>query len=216
MQQATVNLLSDMGAQPGMLQAGLVPGGPLDTSAPTTVITDPTDGATIPGGNVTIAGTAADAGGGIVAAVEVSTDGGTTWARAIGTTSWTYAFNASNGTFTVKARAIDDSANIGAPSQHHLHHRCGDLPMLDLRVGGDRSAGERHQRPSSSASSSEPTWRDSSPASGSTRPRATRAATPAPSGRRPGRTSGPSRSPANPPPAGRRPPSPRPSRSTPT
>ena len=35
MQQATVNLLSDMGAQPATLQSGLVAGGALDTTAPT-------------------------------------------------------------------------------------------------------------------------------------------------------------------------------------
>ena len=51
MQQATVNLLSDMGAQPGTLQGGLVPGGPLDATAPTATITDPPSGATVPGGH---------------------------------------------------------------------------------------------------------------------------------------------------------------------
>ena len=112
MQQATVNLLSDMGAQPSTLQAGLVAGGALDTTAPTAAITDPTGGATVPGGNVTISGTAADTGG-LVAAVEVSTDGGTTWGRATGTTDWTYTFSASNGTVTAQARAVDDAANIG-------------------------------------------------------------------------------------------------------
>jgi large repetitive protein len=114
-QQATVNLLSDMGVQPGSLQDGLVPGGALDTAAPTATITDPAPGATVPGGNVTVSGTAADTGG-IVAAVEVSTDGGTTWARATGTTNWTYTFSASDGPVTVQARAIDDAANIGAAS----------------------------------------------------------------------------------------------------
>ena len=63
-QQATVNLLSDMGAQPATLQDGPGPAdGPLDTTAPTAVITDPAGGATVPGGNVTISGTAADTGG---------------------------------------------------------------------------------------------------------------------------------------------------------
>ena len=112
MQQATVNLLSDMGAQPETLQSGLTAGGALDTTAPTASITDPTGGATVPGGNVTISGTAADPGG-LVAAVEVSTDGGLTWGRATGTTSWAYTFSASNGPVTAQARAVDDAANIG-------------------------------------------------------------------------------------------------------
>jgi hypothetical protein len=113
MQQATVNLFSDMGVQPGSLQDGLVPGGALDETAPTTTITDPAPGATVPGGNVTVSGTAADTGG-IVAAVEVSTDGGTTWGRATGTANWTYTFSASDGPITVQARAIDDAVNTGA------------------------------------------------------------------------------------------------------
>ena len=113
MQQATVNLLSDMGAQPGSLQADLVPGGPLDATAPTAAITDPADGASVPGGTVVVSGTAADAGG-VVAAVEVSTDGGTTWDRATGTTNWTHTFNPPPGPTVVQARAVDDAANIGA------------------------------------------------------------------------------------------------------
>ena len=112
MQQATVNLLSDMGAQPETLQSGLTAGGAVDATAPTASITDPTEGATVPGGNVTISGTAADPGG-LVAAVEVSTDGGLTWGRATGTTNWAYTFSASNGPVTAQARAVDDAANIG-------------------------------------------------------------------------------------------------------
>ena len=41
---------------------------------------------------VTVTGTASDSGGGVVAGVEVSTDGGTTWHPATGTTSWTYSW----------------------------------------------------------------------------------------------------------------------------
>ena len=113
MQQATVNLLSDMGAQPATLQDSLVPGGPLDTTDPTATITDPAGGATVPGGNVTISGTAADTDG-VVAAVEVSTDNGTTWNRAAGAANWTYTFDASGGQVTAQARAVDDAANIGS------------------------------------------------------------------------------------------------------
>ena len=43
------------------------------------------------------AGTASDAGGGVVAGVEVSTDGGTTWHPATGTTNWTYTWIVNTG-----------------------------------------------------------------------------------------------------------------------
>ncbi|MGH2853442.1 MAG: DUF4082 domain-containing protein, partial [Solirubrobacteraceae bacterium] len=63
------------------------------------------------------------AGGGVVAGVEVSTDGGTTWHPATLTTpaeqsvKWTYSWAAhGNPTTTVKSRAVDDSANLETPS----------------------------------------------------------------------------------------------------
>ena len=83
MQQATVNLFADMGAQPATLQPGLVAAtASTDATAPTSTITAPAAGATVaPGTPVTISGTATDAGGGVVGGVEVSTDGGETWRR---------------------------------------------------------------------------------------------------------------------------------------
>src|SRR5439155_24997977 len=58
---------------------------------------------------------AADVGGGQVAGIEVSTDGGATWHPATGTTSWTYTFSPNvYGAMVVKARAVDDSGNISA------------------------------------------------------------------------------------------------------
>ncbi|WP_417563765.1 DUF4082 domain-containing protein [Microbacterium sp.] len=113
MQQAEVNMLADMGAQPSTLMSGLVAAtASTDTTPPTTVITSPAAGATIAGGTkVTVTGTAADVGG-VVAGVEVSTDGGTTWHPATGTTSWTYTYiQQGSGTASITARAIDDSAN---------------------------------------------------------------------------------------------------------
>ena len=87
MQQATVNLLADMGAQPATLQAGLRRGHRLDRHArrPTSTITSPA-AATVqrPAPTVTITGTATDAGGGVVGGVEVSADGGATWHPATG------------------------------------------------------------------------------------------------------------------------------------
>jgi hypothetical protein len=50
----------------------------------------------------------------VVGGVEVSTDGGT-WHPASGTTSWSYTWTpAASGTVTLRARAIDDTVNIGA------------------------------------------------------------------------------------------------------
>ena len=60
---------------------------------------------------MTISGTAADVGG-QVAAVEVSTDGGTTWQVAAGTANWTYTWLATGvGKHSILSRAIDDSLN---------------------------------------------------------------------------------------------------------
>ena len=66
-------------------------------------------------GTRTVSGTAADAGGGVVGAVEVSTDGGSTWRRATGRESWSYTFTAPAGTPAIRVRAADDSANLGSP-----------------------------------------------------------------------------------------------------
>lgn len=112
MQQATLNLLADMGAQPYAPLAGLTRAtASTDTTAPTATITS-LPSTVADGTAVTIAGTASDQGGGIVAGVEVSTDGGSTWHPATGTTSWTYSWTA-HGTpsTTIEVRATDDSAN---------------------------------------------------------------------------------------------------------
>ncbi len=119
MQQAMVNLFADMGVQPTTLQAGLVPATKsTDTIAPTSKITSPTSGAVVTGGSsVVISGTATDSGGGVVAGVEVSTDGGNTWHPAPGRSSWSYTWNPSIlGSATILSRAADDSGNIETPS----------------------------------------------------------------------------------------------------
>ena len=115
MQQATVNLLADMGAQPSTVHAGLIKtAASLDTTAPTTKITSPTPSAAFTNGvAVTITGTGTDTGGGIVAGVEVSTDGGSTWHPAVGTSSWSYTWiPRANGIVKIMSRATDDSGNI--------------------------------------------------------------------------------------------------------
>ncbi|WP_199751903.1 N,N-dimethylformamidase beta subunit family domain-containing protein [Actinoplanes sp. ATCC 53533] len=117
MRQATVNLFADMGAQPATLQSGLTAAtASTDTVGPAATITAPAAGATVPAGApVTIAGTAADSGGGVVGGVEVSTDNGATWHPATGRATWTYTWTArGSGGTTVRVRATDDSANVGA------------------------------------------------------------------------------------------------------
>jgi methionine-rich copper-binding protein CopC len=115
--QATVNLLADMGIQPATLQTGLIAATQTtDTTPPTSTITSPANGATVPVNQpLTISGTASDTGG-IVGGVEVSVDGGTTWHPGNGRTNWTYTFTpTTNGQITIKSRATDDSARMETP-----------------------------------------------------------------------------------------------------
>src|SRR5207244_3407630 len=119
MQQATVNLFADMGVQPGSLQPGLVAAAAsTDALPPASAITSPAAGSTVaPGGSVTITGTASDSGGGVVAGVEVSVDGGATWHPASGTNAWTWSWTpGSSGQVTLMSRATDDSLNTETPS----------------------------------------------------------------------------------------------------
>jgi hypothetical protein len=124
-EQATVNLFAEMGVQPGSLTTGLVQGTKsTDTTPPSSTIASPTQGATLKDGSaVTITGSATDSGGGVVAGVEVSTDGGATWHPATLTTpaeqtvKWSYTWAAhGNPTTTIRSRAVDDSSNLETPS----------------------------------------------------------------------------------------------------
>jgi len=121
MQQATVNLLADMGVQPASLGNGadntalIASAASADHTAPASSVTGPT-GAVASGSRVTVSGSASDTGG-IVAAVEVSFDNGASWHIAQGTTSWTYQWQpGAVGTVAIKSRAIDDSGNLETPS----------------------------------------------------------------------------------------------------
>ena len=119
MQQATVNILADMNAQPATLVSGLLPAtATTDATAPVSTIVSPAPGATVSAGvAVTVTGTATDSGGGVVGGVEVSIDGGTTWHPATGRGSWTYSWlPAGAATVTIKTRAVDDSGNLEVPS----------------------------------------------------------------------------------------------------
>ncbi len=116
--QATVNLFADMGAQPATIQSGLVAAtASTDTAPPTSVIQAPAANATLSAGQpVTISGTATDSGGGKVGTVEVSVDNGATWRMAAGRASWSFTWTpASDGTYTIKTRATDDSARMETP-----------------------------------------------------------------------------------------------------
>jgi len=115
-QQAMVNLLADMGVQPGSLQAGLIAAvKSTDTTPPTSSISTPNTGSSFSEGQpVTISGVASDIGG-QVAGVEVSVDGGKTWFRASGTTNWSYTWNATAGSHIIMTTATDDSLNTEKP-----------------------------------------------------------------------------------------------------
>ena len=115
-QQAMVNLLADMGIQPGTLQSGLIAGiESSDETAPTSVVNALATVAV--GSAVTLTGTATDTGGGVIAGVEVSTDNGASWHPATGDENWTYSWTpAAAGTYTIRSRAVDDSINLETPS----------------------------------------------------------------------------------------------------
>jgi hypothetical protein len=125
MEQATINVLADMQVQPATAQAGLVvTTASTDTTAPSSTITAPAAGGSATSGTTTtITGTATDAGGGVVADVEVSVDGGATWHKASITgadaaaVTWSYGWTPqAPGSATIMSRAVDDSANLETPS----------------------------------------------------------------------------------------------------
>ena len=130
MQQATINLLADMGAQPQSVQAGLVAAtASSDTTPPTSTITSPATGANVPLGTpLTLTGTATDSGGGAVGGVEVSVDGGATWHPASGRQNWMYAWTPTTAaTVTLLSRATDDSGNIQSSATGVTVHATGAL-----------------------------------------------------------------------------------------
>ncbi|GAB2504549.1 hypothetical protein GCM10027063_49760 [Promicromonospora xylanilytica] len=138
MRQATVNLFADMGVQPGTPAADITPATrTTDTTGPTTQIGSPAAQASFTGGStITVTGTAADASG-VVAGVEVSLDGGESWHPATGRASWEYTGQVfGSGPVELRARAIDDSANIGPAATRGVQVGCpctvfGDAPPED-------------------------------------------------------------------------------------
>ncbi|XVV16565.1 DUF4082 domain-containing protein [Actinoplanes sp. CA-131856] len=139
MQQAVINLFADMKVQPATRMSNLLAASAsTDTTAPTAVITSPAAGATVANGSqVTVSGTASDTGGGVVAAVEVSLDNGTTWHPANGTTAWSYTgYVTGDGVATVKVRAADDSANLNANPTTRAVNLTGSTSLFGNKVPG--------------------------------------------------------------------------------
>ena len=85
----------------------------VDNTPPTSAISAPGNGQMINGTSYSITGTAADSGSG-VQRVEISTDGGTTWQTATGTTAWSYVWTLppTSGPRAIKVRAVDLAGNI--------------------------------------------------------------------------------------------------------
>ncbi len=117
MQQATINLFADMQVQPATLQPGLVAASAsTDFTPPVSVITSPANGASFPANTtINVSGSASDAGG-VVAGVEISVDGGTTWQPVTGTNNWTFSWTPTvTGPVNIRVRGFDDSGNMETP-----------------------------------------------------------------------------------------------------
>ncbi|MFD0330501.1 DUF4082 domain-containing protein [Streptacidiphilus monticola] len=147
MQQATVNILADLGVQPASLQTDLVGAtASTDTTAPVVTVTSPAGGATVPAAKtLTVTGTATDTGG-QVARVEVSADGGSTWHAATGTGSWSYSWTpTAPGSASLKVRAVDDSVNVGTPATVSLtvgNQQCPCTIFPSTATPGTQNAGD--------------------------------------------------------------------------
>jgi hypothetical protein len=119
-QQAMINLLADMGIQPGTLQAGLVHATQsTDHEAPTTIFTGSTFASKVAlvGRECVIFGHSDDPGGGVVAGVEISV-GGSNWQYASGAADWSISWTPTvAGSYQVQVRAMDDSLNLGNVTQ---------------------------------------------------------------------------------------------------
>ena len=104
-------------------------------------------GASLPSGTpVTITGTASDIGG-AVTKVEVSTNGGTTWSNATGTTSWTFAWTPGGTGFDSHPKPGNRHfrKRRNAVRRHHGH---GDRARSrhDAADGGNHVTGRRRNR----------------------------------------------------------------------
>ena len=90
------------------------------------------------GSTVTVSGTATDSGGGVVAGVEVSTDGGSTWhpvttmSPAATSVTWSYTWSAAgNGPVTINVARHRRQRQHGDAGPRRQRHR--QLPMQPFR-----------------------------------------------------------------------------------
>ena len=131
-QQATLNLFADMGVRPSTPQPELHLTAPSDDSSPPRVCgtarrtprglssegarEETADGGALADGSAaSLQGWSEDVGGGVVAAVEVSLDGGVTWRAASvepASGDWSLSDGAPHEGGTVRVRAADDSGNL--------------------------------------------------------------------------------------------------------
>ena len=140
-QQASINILADMGVQPGRELEELRDRGvskltrqyaSTDSQPPTSHILHPAAGREIDlrkFGMLRVVGTARDRGGGRVAGVEVSLDGGITWRFANGTYNWVYHHHAKRQFLSFFCRAPDTKTHAWplansshAEGGHHRYH----------------------------------------------------------------------------------------------
>ena len=189
MQQATVNFLADMGAQPD--HAAVRPeGGDGERPTPRAARrrSPPAPAASTVGSRVTFSGTAADAGGrgrrrrGLDRRRRHVAPGGQAGAAA-----WSYTWTpASAARRRSCARAVDDSANLETPAAGVTVGADPPVPVqhLDRRRDTGRPSTPTTRTRWSWGSSSRPTAAAMSPACGSTRARGTPARTPAACGPR--------------------------------
>ena len=163
MQQATVNLLADMGVQPGTLQGGLVAAtASTDTTAPASQVTSPSAGSTLPRG----LRSSSRARRPIPEVSSAASRSRPTAARPgtarPGAPSWSYSWTpGAPGNAVIRSRAVDDSGNIETPSAGvSVTVGAPRLPVLDLERlvhACQTPIRERSRRPSRSASSSDRT-----------------------------------------------------------
>jgi hypothetical protein len=87
----------------------------VDTSAPSSFTTAPSEGQRISGTSYTVSGTASDSSFSGVAQVEISVNGGS-WQLVNGSASWSYTWALpEDGTYNIKSRATDNAGNIETP-----------------------------------------------------------------------------------------------------
>lgn len=100
----------------------------VDSIAPTADWSTPDEGATFDDSPILLSGTASDDHSG-VDYVQVSTDGGSTWKLANGTTSWSYSFEPEqNGLVTARARAVDRAGQSSAEEVRGFDVQLSDIP----------------------------------------------------------------------------------------